>query len=207
MNVKIVLFNGPPGSGKDTAANLAAKHYPEKSVLKVKFAKPVKEGCHGLFGLFDEERRVLPHDHYEKVKNTPSGDFLDMSPREAYIWYSEEVMKPKFGQDIFGKLALREIREEIMSRVYLHNIPAYRVFVSDSGFRKEAEVLQRFFGAKNVALVTVKRPGCTFEGDSRSYIDLPDSPNFVFKNDIEGEDWQRKTSTRLKLLLESFLGA
>lgn len=173
----IVLFNGPPRAGKDTAAEFARYVFGDQDVYATrieKFARPVKEGCHGLFGIVDDRGRVVAHDHFEPVKNDPNPEFRGMSPREAYIWYSEEVMKPKFGQDIFGHMAVNNIEHWRHGRA----VPPHRekevVLMSDSGFAVEAKPVIAKYGADNVLLVRIHRDGCTFDGDSRSYIDLGD---------------------------------
>ena len=183
----VVLFNGPPGSGKDTASNAAADRY--DSNHQEKFARPVKEGCHGMFGITDSAGRVVKHDHFESVKNIPNPEFMDMSPREAYIWYSEVVMKPQFGQDIFGRLAIRNMREwvarfETRSH-FMRRQPM--ILVSDSGFVCEAAPVAEAFGLDNILLVRIYREGHTFEGDSRSYIELPGVKTVEVRNHASQE--------------------
>jgi len=168
---KVVLFNGPPGAGKDTAAKLLMPHLMNATVEK--FARTVKEGCHGLFGITNSTGQVVHHDHFEPIKNKPNREFMGMSPREAYIWYSEEVMKPKFGNDVFGRLTAERM-SVVDSRLYL---------ITDSGFIEEAMTLVNRFGVSNVILVQLHRVGHTFEGDSRSYIKLPEiGANYVVQN-------------------------
>lgn len=167
---KVILFNGPPGVGKDTAAKLLIE-----SGIKAdteKFAKTVKEGCHGLFGITNSTGQVVHHDHFEPIKNKPNSEFMGLSPREAYIWYSEVVMKPKFGGNVFGRLTAERMSDD--GRLY---------FITDSGFIDEALTLVEKFGSENVILVQLLRRGCNFHGDSRSYINLPHPrANFTVRN-------------------------
>jgi hypothetical protein len=161
---KAILFNGPPGCGKDTAVRHLHRFFKADRVLLPveprKFATHVKEGTHATLGLFDGFGRPLPHDAFELVKNEPRDEFAGMTPRQAYIWFSEEVMKPKFGKGIFGEIEARKIAHEGHS-LYLF---------SDSGFAEEAREIVKVLGCRNVFLVNIVRPGHTFEGDSRDYI-------------------------------------
>lgn len=78
-------------------------------------------------------------------------------------------MKPLHGVEVFGKVLANYIRAS-HSDLF---------FVSDSGFRPEAEVLVREFGAQNVMLIRIHREGFDFtlpggKKDSRDYVNLDD---------------------------------
>lgn len=184
--IKIVLLNGPPGSGKDEIAKQMMRSRRNSGLIH-KFAHTVKVGCHGLFNLLDEKGRVLPHDYFEEMKEIPSDRFMGMTPREAYIWYSEDVMKPKFGKSIFGNLTAERIRKDVTMHGWNRHTRGV-VFISDSGFYHEALAMQFAFGDASVCLVNVKAPGCTYKGDSRSYIDLPGSRQITLENRLNGLD-------------------
>lgn len=189
-----IFLNGPPRSGKDTIGTMLARSLSKASmrskngsefsfVLVEKFAKPVKEGCHGLFNLTDMEGRVRCHDWYEDQKNKPLGDFLGMTPREAYIWYSEEVMKPKFGQNVFGRM----MAARLSPLLSVPDGPGARnriIIFTDSGFECEAKPVLDTFGHDNALLFRLRRDGTSYDGDSRAYIDLP-IPTYDVKN-VEG---------------------
>ena len=87
-----------------------------------------------------------------KINNTT------MSKREALIHVSENVIKPFFGQDAFGQMAANDLPEEGV------------VFFSDSGFAEELRPIIEKVGEENILVVRVHREGCTFEGDSRDYL-------------------------------------
>ena len=174
---RVILLNGPPECGKDTAAAMLKQSFGQYAHIE-KFARPVKEGCHGLFGIVDDKGRVLRHDAFELVKNEPNAEFLGLSPRQAYIWYSEVVMKPKFGQSIFGNMAVANMRrwlsnfQQDVKKGILLNVPPV-FLISDSGFAVETDPVVEEFGACNVLLIRLYRDGKTFAADSRSYIDPP----------------------------------
>lgn len=161
MSPKIILVNGPPRAGKDTAYEA----YPDG--VRCKFAQAVKEGTHAAFGL---DPKVYNMDYFESTKEVPNSLFFGKTPREAYIAYSEMFMKPFTGDpQVFGKLLVRWIEDWVDQ--WGGSGP---FIVTDSGFREEAEAVIDAFGAENVKLVRVHRECCDFDGDSRSYIDLSD---------------------------------
>lgn len=157
---RLILFNGPARSGKDTAADHLVQ---SKGAHAFKFSAPIKAAIKATFDLHPDEV-----DYVESIKNEPTVIFEGMSYRNIQISFSENWLKPTFGQEVFGRLAARNLRNAMIQD------PAQRLYVcSDSGFASEVEPLLDVFKPKNVLLVRVYRDGKTFEGDSRSYIKLP----------------------------------
>tara|TARA_R110000737_G_scaffold47134_4_gene67038 strand:+ start:3823 stop:4380 length:558 start_codon:yes stop_codon:yes gene_type:complete len=156
--MKIILLNGPPRAGKDFAGAIL-----EVSLegIALKFATELKHMTHRAYGLGE-----IAEDHYETQKDSRIEDFRGVSPREAYIRMSEDFMKPLHGDCIFGHI--------LKDWILFGSNRFSTVIVTDSGFRGEAEVLVREFGAENVQLVRIHRDGCDFSSDSRSYLDLSD---------------------------------
>ena len=158
--MKLILINGPPRSGKDTAgaflSTLLGAHIG-------KFAKVLKEAAHALYGMPN-----LPHDAFEDRKDKPCPEFFGKTPREIYIALSETYFKPLHGEDIFGQLLLKDLLNE--ESQFDFEGP---VTVTDSGFVPEAMVLINHFGPENCCLLRMWRPGYDYSGDSRGYIDLP----------------------------------
>ena len=150
MKKDVIFLNGPPRSGKDTLAEKIVALLPN-SVKHVKFANEVKVGTHLKWNV-----PLLEPNSYENVKDIPLEIFGGMSPREAYIQYSEEEMKPKYGNDIFGKKLYEEI-DRSKETIFV---------VSDSGFEEEALPIMENF---DCTLVKIIRSGTSFEKDSRSY--------------------------------------
>lgn len=164
MSTKVIFLNGPPGCGKDFAGRLFATRY-VGSVHVDKFARYLKEATHALYGIFIQGKPA-PHDWFENRKDRPASELFGLTPRQAYIAVSETYMKVQHGDRIFGQLALRNIRMEAPS--------ADLVVITDSGFREEAEVLVEHFGAENCLMIHVRRSDCSFDGDSRDWVDLTD---------------------------------
>lgn len=167
---KIILFNGPPSSGKDTMASMINGLLEESSCV-VKFAAPLKTTVLHLF-CGGDSRKFYDLDTDPVKKNEGRDDIfftnLDgqvVSCRQAQIDVSEKYLKPIYGQNIFGRILAATIENDKDHDVFL---------VSDSGFRPEAEELVREFGEQNILLVRLHRDGTSYDGDSRSYIDLDD---------------------------------
>ena len=147
----IIIFNGPPGSGKDEAAayfkRFGFKHLSFKYVL-------FKE----TISFFGVDKEWFMNGYKDRsVKERPE-DLLDgMSRREAMIYVSEEVTKPALGQDIFGVHVASEVED---GKDYA---------ISDGGFEEELVPLINRVGADNIVLVQLTREGCDYSSDSRRY--------------------------------------
>ena len=163
---KIILINGPAGSGKDTVASNLLTALPAGTAEIVKFAAPLKATAITLYCNGDS-RKFYEFDNDQEKKNKPSAQFLGKSCRQVQIDLSESYMKPMHGQTVFGELLRNYIDTQSDKGVETF-------LVSDSGFRPEAEVLVDYFGPQNVLLIRLHREGHTYEGDSRNYIDLDD---------------------------------
>lgn len=147
----IIIFNGPPGSGKDEAATYfkrcGFKHLSFKHVL---FKETI-----AFFGV-DKDWFMAGYND-RAVKERPE-EFLDgMSRREAMIYVSEDVTKPAFGNDVFGVFVANEVED---GKDYA---------ISDGGFEEELVPLINRVGADNIVLVQLTRDGCDYSSDSRRY--------------------------------------
>ena len=174
--LKIVVFNGSPRCGKGIAAkhltklvnslegNLPAFHMEFKDEL-FKIASNVLGISIGEF-LTDYERKTPDNVWWMKdlvsLSTSASmkvvGERKNYSQREWLIHISENVIKPSFGKDAFGKALVNSLPESGV------------VFISDSGFKEELQPVIDHVGADNVMVVRIQREGCTFDGDSRSYL-------------------------------------
>lgn len=152
MKKKIVFFNGPPRSGKDTIVNELLKRY--GSAENVKFSNPLKTALPVFFGLSNEQIALL-----EKEKEVPKDYLLGLSWREVQISLSENWAKKTFGLKVFGDITLNIIKNS-KNQLFL---------ISDSGFQSEAQSLIDYFGKNNCLLIRVSRENTNFNNDSRSY--------------------------------------
>lgn len=173
--LKVILINGPPRAGKDSAGKIIRKKLPDAEIAK--FAGPLKRMTHAMYNL----PATLDPEHFEDVKDEPRPEFYGKTPRQAYIFTSEGIIKPSFGADFFGKLMLRTLWRRYQA--------GYRLIaVTDSGFAPEAVPAIDLVGADNCLLIRIlgEGRGKTFAGDSRSYIDLPSVKTIEIANDTEG---------------------
>lgn len=160
----IILLNAPPGAGKDTVGMLLARNIVGRCAV-VKFAQPLKEAARFLY-CDNDHATFNDYDYYQDRKNEKCDQFYGRSCREVQIGISELLFKPLHGEDIFGKILARTIKKLKEEKGVEHFI------VTDSGFAPEAEVLVKEFGASEIFLARLHRQGYTYEGDSRSYINL-----------------------------------
>jgi hypothetical protein len=147
----IILFNGPPASGKDCAAD----YFKAKGFKHLSFKYQLfKE----TFKFFDVTEDWFMEDYDNRtVKERPSAHLGGMSRREAMIYVSEQVIKPRKGLDYFGK----KVSEEIdVNKNYV---------ISDGGFSDELFPIINKIGADNFVLVQLVRDGCDYSTDSRRY--------------------------------------
>lgn len=168
MRKYAILLNGPPRVGKDHAANVLLREF--KICRKLKFSNPLKLGVHASYGVDDD----LNPDFFEDVKDEPNDIFFGMTPRQAYIYHSEEYMKPLHGKDVYGRILTNTVKHDrfqpsnALNKVYI---------IPDSGFVDETKPLIKEIGADNVLLVrlhsSLNGRELDFIGDSRSYLDLP----------------------------------
>ncbi len=179
MTHKIIFLNGPPRSGKDTAGGLIAREF---GARLYKMSRPLKGALRELFNISTSTAMNTLEAHKdERVVDmfmSAGGDIL--SWREVQISLSEEWIKPTFGQDILGRLALRNLSGLTGTD--------YTVF-TDTGFRAECIPIIDAYGADNCLLIHLGRKDCSFDGDSRGYIAL------VGVRTVECDNYLPMTST------------
>lgn len=149
----IVIFNGPPGSGKDKAADF----FKSRGFKHLSFKYQLFKETIAYFGV-DTNWFMDDYDNRE-VKERPENLLNGMSRREALIHVSENIIKPKFGKDIFGVYVAKEINA---SKNYC---------VSDGGFIEEIVPIINRIGTDEIVLVQLTREGYDFSTDSRRYFD------------------------------------
>ena len=179
--MKIILLNGPPGCGKDTLAELFVCDF---IAAPASFKERLIAITLTIYGV----SRPLWDAWYAEDKEYPRPSLDGKSCREALIFVSEEVIKPKFGEDYFGKVAAQKALDNLRDGY------KYTIF-SDSGFPEEAKPLCDLVGPENVMVVRMEREGTDFNNDSRRYLwadDLPEGVRFVYiDNDGLPEDMLR----------------
>lgn len=175
---RFVFLNGPAGSGKDYIAR-AIRSYQDKrdSVKLVSFAAELKRRTHVLYGIDGtaEENEKL---HGREWKDTPISRLGGATPRQLYIRVSEDILKPALGKEAFGRILLDSMRYDSGPITYI---------CTDSGFVDEAWPIVQSFRLQNCLRVQVEREGSTFDGDSRSYWNIPEMAEYTFNNKFDGQ--------------------
>lgn len=151
---RLVLLNGPPRCGKDTLGRELAKLM---SVSLVKNTAPMDHAIQSMFCISELEWSVIR----EKEKDVPREQFNGLSLRQVLISFSEDWAKAKFGQGVFGRIGVSALSTSRLN------------VCTDSGFAVEATEYVKALGPKAVLLFHVHREGTSFDGDSRSFIDVP----------------------------------
>lgn len=160
--MRVLLLNGAPRAGKDTAALALGGRI-------VRLSQPLKDAAHALWGI-----DAPPDD----AKDIPQARLGGLTPREIYISLAERYVRPEWGSDFFARQAVARIRAHGPGRYV----------VPDVGFALEAALFSAAFGAV-VTLIRVHRPGCDFSTDSRSL--LSDIPGVDLCNDGTISDFRR----------------
>lgn len=168
----IIYLNGPPGCGKDLIADYLAENH---LAHRFKFATPLRKALCALAGISEEEVEAFKHIHTGGY--TSRG--VERTGRDIMIEMSENLIKPALGREHFGRLLAEEI-------VNAHNEICV---VSDSGFDYEVAACSQAMrclipGGGNLFEVIwqVCRHGHNFEGDSRSYVQVPGMSRKILEN-------------------------
>lgn len=167
----ILLFNGPPGSGKDVCANYVAEQH---DFIKLSFKEElIYETCKYYQVLFD----WFMDGYEDRSKKERKEELLGgISKREALINVSENLIKPYQGKDYFGKCAAERIEK---GKNYVF---------SDSGFVEEAKPLINT--NELVILVRLIRDNCDFSRDSRRYLaGLPQNSSYALRRANIDSQW------------------
>lgn len=176
MGKKLILFNGAPNSGKDASAEIMKEVHGFGGIFA--FKDELYKATAKYFGLDLDDFVKMARDRILKDKKSrlilkrkglnffqrlwllTMSIFTNMgiSPREALIHVSEDIIKPKHGDDFFGRKLSKSVKDS------KHQI----AYVSDSGFISEIKPLLE--DGHDVYVVRLHRDGCTFANDSRSML-------------------------------------
>lgn len=169
----LVMLNGPPGIGKDELADrmVASKHLSSF----IGFTK--QEMKESLYAEVAKHYSVSRDCVYElnadrDSKEKPNELFGGLSVRQAMIHVSEDILKPEYGEGIFGSRA---------AELALYN-RSDRVVVSDTGFADEIVELVKPF--EKAVIIRLRAAGFDFRGDSRSYVTLGNRAEHVREYDV-----------------------
>lgn len=178
--MKIIITNGPPRSGKDTLCGLILKGITDHDLIPLSYKKTLYVGVARRYGLSVEAVYQMNADTL--IKDEPSPLFGGKSVRQALIYESESVIKKELGPQGVAIQTFKLLEEEY-GKERLKNAVLY---CSDGGFNSELDAAYDFFGigVEDVYIIRMLREGCSFEGDSREFLDHPD---IVISNDSDIE--------------------
>jgi hypothetical protein len=151
--MKYIIFNGPPGSGKDEAChflkvNYGYRHLQFKDQLFIDTAEYFNVSLDWFLSDYDNR----------STKEMPVKELNGFSRRAALIHVSEDIVKKKYGKDYYGLKTAEKI-DSVSDYCF-----------SDGGFIEEVLPVINTVGQDNICIVQLYRNGCYFSSDSRNYI-------------------------------------
>lgn len=173
--MKFVLLNGPPGSGKDTVAQHLV---PYLRFTHLKFAAPIKRMVAALLQCDQRTLEATKDEPNRMLRYENSAIRRDDTPRQLLIALSEELLKSRYGDSYFGNALWTEAC----------NSSSNLFVVSDCGFKEECDRLVSSAGASNCLLIRLFRSNHDFNGDSRSYISIPQVATKDIHNNLTPHD-------------------
>ena len=179
---KVIIFNGPPSSGKDLFASMLYDELYYNNVNdniytnKLSFKKTLVDLTKKYYQISSYEWNK----RYDEtgLKEVGWDKLGGLSQREALIDMSENKIKPVLGNDFFGKALAFYIDVDDCDNYYL---------VSDGGFKEELQPIIDKVGEDNVIALRLHRDGYDFSGDSRGYIEDDWFPNIRIYDIESGE--------------------
>lgn len=165
---KFFLLNGPPYCGKDSLAN-AVVSTDRNSFVKASFVFPIKEATKAFFGLTMDEVKYL--ESAPQIKDATQADFFGRSWRQVNIDFAEKFAKLIYGKEFAGELLAKRVVKQFSHTTVMPNI-----IISDCGFNEEIQPLIKEFGAENVKVIKIARPGSDYSKDSRNYVNSESMP-------------------------------
>lgn len=191
--MKLILINGPRSSGKDHSARHIIDHYTDQTIVFERFSRPFKEAFAAMMGVaIDEYFNV---EGYERDKLKPIPILGNISFVQWQIDFAEKFMKPLYGKNIFSKLMLHRLEEY----QYIYPFQDYGeivVVIPDCGFQVEVDTIINEFPSQDIRLLRLERPGFTFAGDSREYVEPRGGIRFeTIKNDSTVAEFEQRIRT------------
>lgn len=157
MAKTVIILNAPPASGKDTIAELIAEKI---GAVHTCFKQHLYECTAQWYGLnLNYFKYIATNRRYKDNTDSVASqkELGGLTPREALIHVSEDVKKPQFGDDYFGRAAANALTDGVT------------VFSDGGGWLEELQPI--IDTADKVLVCRLFRAGYTFNQDSRMYFD------------------------------------
>ena len=151
----IVLFNGPPGSGKDDACGVLVKY----GFTHLSFAHELLKSVVDYFNV-DYDWFMEGYNIRDIKENYVESSLGLRTRRQAMIYVAEDVMKPLYGKNYYADQVVKQINKN----------PKGRYCISDLGYHEELETVVDAVSKENVAVIQLVRRGYDFSSDKRKYI-------------------------------------
>ena len=157
----LFLISGLPRTGKNRAGVFLATHFNGDHFA---LSDILKTETHKHYGLAED----LSIFHFESTKDVPNDVFEGLTPREAYINFSEKIIKPKLGKSYLG--------ERVLPRVIRNKRNKTPSIISGVGFIAEVRPLIESVGPAQTIHITIIRKDAPFAilQDSRQKLQLND---------------------------------
>jgi hypothetical protein len=161
----ILIFNGPPGSGKDAICYYLEEKF---NFENVSFKKTLFDEVL-LYYNVDRQWFIDGYLDRDAKENKKESLLNGLTRREAMIHVSEDICKPKYGKDYFSIGVSKEINSDL-NKDYCF---------SDGGFLEEFGAVININGKERVKIIQLFRNNCDFSRDSRRYINGQLKEEFV----------------------------
>ncbi len=163
-SVVIIAFNGPAGSGKDTAADFLVKNY---RFRKVGFADPIKEMLNTLPGF-------NPRKWLDRVWKEKTSEYYGVSPRQMARSLGTEWARVHNGEDFWIKVLAAKLQA-------MHG--CNRIVINDLRFVNEANWVRSTGGT----ILRVDREAVHYNLAHSSELPLPSDLVDMVVHNAEGD--------------------
>lgn len=166
-NIKLIILNGPPYTGKDTGAD-AIFELPQlqttHSGIRARFKNVLYETTAEDYGLDLGEWIRICNDI--NLKDHPQDYLKGKTPRQVLIHKSEEDIKKQYGDEGVAIITAERLKDKIK------DIDHPVIVFSDGGFNCEIKPLMDILGITRDQMLIIRChvEGCNFDNDSREWL-------------------------------------
>lgn len=190
---KVIVFNSPPGAGKDSAADYLKSCEEYSHATRRQFKDRLFEITCAIYGVPIEDFTGPMYTRTNKEK--PYNRLDGLSPRQALIRVSEDIIKPNFSKMYFGRAMAAQCAKDDLT------------LISDSGFIDELVPVAIEVDPENVLVIRIFREGYTYANDSRDYLDPDQLARMgVLTADIRNNGTEEQLHEQAKKIVDFFLG-